>query len=109
MLAHSAASLEPRAPAPRGLVLVLSRAFSALHHRNFRLFWCGQLISLIGTWMQTIGQAWLVLELSHNSALELGVVAPFNFFRSFWFRFFAADSQAPCPSARSFLARKASR
>ena len=33
------------------------RAFTALRHRNFRLFWSGQLISLIGTWMQTTGQA----------------------------------------------------
>lgn len=36
----------------------LRRAFPALHHRNFRLFWTGQCVSLIGTWMQNIGQAW---------------------------------------------------
>src|SRR5271167_2769752 len=56
----------------------LLRAFLALRHRNFRLFWCGQLISLVGTWMQTIGQAWLVLELTH-SALMLGVVGALQF------------------------------
>ncbi|HAT46981.1 MAG TPA: hypothetical protein DCS90_17915, partial [Ktedonobacter sp.] len=33
----------------------LLRAFLALRHRNFRLFWFGQMISLMGTWMQTIG------------------------------------------------------
>jgi MFS family permease len=54
------------------------RAFVALRHRNFRLFWGGQLISLIGTWMQSIGQAWLVLELTH-SALMLGVVGALQF------------------------------
>ena len=54
------------------------RAFLALRHRNFRLFWTGQLISLIGTWMQTIGQAWLVLELTH-SALLLGLVGALQF------------------------------
>src|SRR5436305_12650100 len=54
------------------------RAFVALRHRNFRLFWFGQLISLIGTWMQTIGQAWLVLELTH-SALLLGLVGALQF------------------------------
>src|SRR3989442_3276655 len=56
----------------------LQRAFVALRHRNFRLFWFGQLISLIGTWMQSIGQAWLVLELTHN-ALLLGLVGALQF------------------------------
>lgn len=56
----------------------LLRAFVALHHRNFRLFWFGQLISLIGTWMQSIGQAWLVLELTH-SAFLLGLVGALQF------------------------------
>ena len=49
-------------------------AFRALRHRNFRLFFAGQLISLIGTWMQMVAQSWLVLRLS-NSAFMLGVVA----------------------------------
>lgn len=49
------------------------RAFLSLRQRNFRLYWSGQLISLLGTWMQSIGQAWLVLELT-NSAWQLGVV-----------------------------------
>ena len=49
-------------------------AFRALRHRNFRLFFAGQLVSLIGTWMQSVAQAWLVLKLS-NSAMMLGVVA----------------------------------
>src|SRR5438876_7372193 len=56
----------------------LLRAFLALRHRNFRLFWFGQLISLIGTWMQTVGQAWLVLELTHSAWL-LGVVGALQF------------------------------
>src|SRR5438045_7699924 len=41
----------------------------ALRHRNFRLFFAGQLISLIGTWMQTIAQSWLVYRLTGSSAL----------------------------------------
>ncbi len=56
----------------------LLRTFIALRHRNFRLFWFGQLISLTGTWMQTIGQAWLVLELTHSAWL-LGVVGALQF------------------------------
>jgi MFS family permease len=56
----------------------LLRTFVALRHRNFRLFWFGQLISLIGTWMQSIGQAWLVLQLTHSAWL-LGVVGALQF------------------------------
>src|SRR5438132_13056795 len=56
----------------------LQRAFVALRHRNFRLFWFGQLISLIGTWMQSTAQAWLVLQLTHN-ALLLGIVGALQF------------------------------
>src|SRR5712692_7992631 len=56
----------------------LLRTFIALRHRNFRLFWFGQMISLIGTWMQSIGQAWLVLTLTHSAWL-LGVVGALQF------------------------------
>ena len=49
-------------------------AFRALRHRNFRLFFTGQLISLIGTWMQTVAQAWLVYRLTGSPVL-LGTVA----------------------------------
>src|SRR3954463_6652842 len=45
----------------------------ALRHRNYRLFVSGQLISLIGTWMQTVAESWLVYRLT-GSALLLGVV-----------------------------------
>jgi MFS family permease len=45
-----------------------------LKHRNFRLFFCGQGISLIGTWMQQVAMIWLVYRLSH-SAFLLGLVA----------------------------------
>src|ERR1700730_16589309 len=56
----------------------LLRTFIALRHRNFRLFWFGQMISLVGTWMQSTAQAWLVLVLTH-SALLLGVVGALQF------------------------------
>jgi MFS family permease len=54
---------------PRGLRATLR----ALRHRNFQLFFSGQLISLIGTWMQNIAQDWLVYRLT-GSSLLLGVV-----------------------------------
>ncbi len=49
-------------------------ALRALRHRNFQLFFAGQLISLIGTWMQTVAQSWLVYRLT-GSSLLLGSVA----------------------------------
>src|SRR5215469_15858222 len=48
-------------------------AIAALRHRNFRLFWGGQVISLIGTWMQSVAQGYLVYHLTH-SATMLGLV-----------------------------------
>jgi MFS family permease len=50
----------------------VSTRFRALQHRNFQLFFAGQLISLIGTWMQSTAQLWLVYQLTHSAAL-LGV------------------------------------
>ena len=41
----------------------------AFRHRNYRLFFAGQAISLVGTWMQQVAQAWLVLELTERPAL----------------------------------------
>jgi MFS family permease len=47
----------------------LSRTLRALRHRNFQLFFGGQLISLIGTWMQSVAQSWLVYRLTGSSLL----------------------------------------
>src|SRR5580693_10754661 len=47
--------------------------FRALKHRNFQLFFGGQIISLVGTWMQTVAQAWLIYRLTGSGAL-LGVL-----------------------------------
>ena len=49
-----------------------STRFRAMQHRNFQLFIAGQLISLVGTWMQNMAQLWLVYQLTHSAAL-LGV------------------------------------
>src|SRR5579875_3056405 len=51
-----------------------SHAWRALRHRNFRLFFGGQSISLIGTWMTRLATSWLVYRLTH-SALLLGTVS----------------------------------
>src|SRR5512142_1014325 len=49
-------------------------AFAALRHRNFQLYFAGQLVSNAGTWMQVIAQGWLVYQLGH-SELTLGLVS----------------------------------
>ena len=43
--------------------------FRALRHRNFRLFIGGQIVSLVGTWMQNVAQSWLVYRLTHSELL----------------------------------------
>jgi len=63
---------------PRSLRSLGRRYFPALAQRNFRIFWTGQLVSVIGTWMQNIGQDWLVLELT-GSAAKLSVVNAMQF------------------------------
>ena len=55
-------------------VIQTSAMFRALRHRNFQLFFSGQLISLVGTWMQNVAQAWLVYRMT-GSSLLLGVVS----------------------------------
>src|SRR3989442_13789839 len=78
------------------------RTFLALRHRNFRLFWTGQLISLIGTWMQTTGQAWLVLELTHSAWL-LGLVGALQFLPVMFFSLFGGVMADRLPKRRVLL------
>src|SRR5512139_2740906 len=52
---------------------LLEKRFRALRHRNFRLYWAGQLASLIGTWMQSVAQGWLMHRLT-GSAFMLGLL-----------------------------------
>jgi MFS family permease len=53
--------------------------FSSLGVRNYRLFFSGQVISNIGTWMQRIAQDWLVFTLSGNNPLALGIAVALQF------------------------------
>ena len=43
--------------------------FSAFQYRNYRLYFCGQLVSLIGTWMTSTAQGWLVYQLTGSTVL----------------------------------------
>ncbi|MBV9331279.1 MAG: MFS transporter, partial [Alphaproteobacteria bacterium] len=54
-----------------GATRALLRVF---RHRNYRLYFSGQLVSLMGTWMQNVAQSWLVYSLTH-SPLLLGVTS----------------------------------
>ena len=55
-------------------------AFASLRVRNFRTFFLGQLVSVSGTWMQTVARAWLVLEVLDGGALAVGIVAALESF-----------------------------
>jgi MFS family permease len=55
-----------------------SGTFRSLHFRNYRLFFGGQLISLVGTWMQTVALAWLVLKIT-NSPAQVGFIVAVQF------------------------------
>lgn len=64
----------PVGQAPEGQEPDRLAALRAFRHRNYRLFFSGQLVSLVGTWMQSVAQAWLVYKLTH-SALLLGTLS----------------------------------
>ena len=62
--------------------------FRALRHRNFRLYWSGQLVSLVGTWMQSVAQGWLMHTLT-ASAFMLGLLSFAQFIPVLPFALFA--------------------
>jgi len=64
----------PRRPTRGGFL----RGFTAMRHRNYRLYWFSQIGSLTGAWMQSVAQPWLVLELG-GSPLQLGLVLALMF------------------------------
>jgi len=66
----------------------LANSFSALKHRNFRYFWFGQCISLLGTWVQRTAQLWLVYSLTRSPFL-LGILGVFQFGPMLLFSIFA--------------------
>jgi MFS family permease len=74
----------------------------ALNHRDFRIFWAGQGISLLGTWMQAVGQSWLVLELT-NSAFLLGVIGALQFAPILIFSVFAGAFVDRLPKRRLII------
>jgi len=92
----------PTALAPRRIAA--TKAMSAFRHRNFRLFFGGQAISLVGTWMQQVAQAWLVLTISGGDPLWLGVVAAAQFLPVMVLGLFAGVLADVLPKRQTLLA-----
>jgi MFS family permease len=70
------------------LVRLNRRTFASLRYRNYRLFFGGQLVSQTGSWMQRIALGWFILQLTHNDAFAVGIMAfaqflPFTIFGLF--------------------------
>jgi MFS family permease len=76
------------------------RAFA---HRDFRLFFAGQLVSLVGTWMQSVAQSWLVLELT-NSPFRLGLIGTLQFAPVLFLSFVAGAMADRLPKRRLLVA-----
>jgi MFS family permease len=75
----------------------------ALDHRDFRLFIAGQLISQIGTWMQSVAQSWLVLELT-NSPFKLGLISALQYGPMLCFSLLAGAIADRLPKRRVIIA-----
>jgi len=78
------------------------RYFPALKQRNFRIFWIGQCVSVIGTWMQNIGQDWLVLQIT-GSAAKLSIVSAVQFLPMMALAIFAGPFVDRFPKRRTLI------
>ena len=107
--AEPASSPEPAPPhQPVRFRTYFVRGGAALRHRNYRLFFTGQLISLVGTWMQNLAQSWLVLTLSHSDPLALGLVAALQFLPILLFSLFTGVLADRYPKRRLLLITQSS-
>ena len=77
----------------------VSPTFRSLRIRNYRLYATGALISNIGTWMQRIAQDWLVLELTDNNGIALGITTGLQFLPMLLVGPWAGCSPTATPSA----------
>lgn len=84
----------------------INNNFHALTHKNFRYFWMGQCVSLIGTWMQNIGQSWLVLSLT-GSPFLLGLLGTIQFIPITIFSLFAGVIVDKLPKKKILIATQA--
>jgi len=75
----------------------------ALNHRDYRVYYLGQLVALSGTWMQTVAQSWLVLQLT-DSPLRLGLIGTFQFAPLLLFSLLAGAVADRLPKRRLLVA-----
>jgi MFS family permease len=83
--------------------MIGSRGAGAFRHRNYRLFFAGQAISLVGTWMQQVAQGWLVLQLTHDP-LWLGLVSLAQFGPVILFGLFGGVIADQLPKRKTLMA-----
>ncbi len=81
-------------------------AFPALQNKSYRAYFSGQLISLIGTWLQIVSQGWLVLQLT-NSALQIGIIAALSTLPSLFLTLFGGVIVDQFPKRKILLATQA--
>ena len=80
----------------------------AFRHRNYRLFFAGQLTSLVGTWMQTVAQSWLVLQLTGDPFM-LGVVAAAQFLPVIFLGLFGGLIADALPKRKTLIGTQAAK
>jgi len=81
----------------------LPTGLRAFRHYNFRLFYAGQAVSLVGTWMQQVAQGWLVLQLT-NDAFALGMVAAAQFLPVMFLGLFGGVAADAIPKRNGLIA-----
>src|SRR3989344_1262824 len=81
--------------------------FPALSNRNFRLYFFGQLVSLIGTWLQIVAEGWLVFQMTH-SAFMVGLVAALATMPTLFFSLFGGVIVDRLPKRNILLFTQAS-
>ncbi|MDQ4099457.1 MAG: MFS transporter [Chloroflexota bacterium] len=82
----------------------LHAKFPAFRYRNYRLFWSGQLVSITGRWMQTVAQAWLVVDELDATAFQLSLVTSLQFAPILLFGLFAGVLADRMPKRNLLLA-----
>jgi MFS family permease len=100
------APLEPAPPGPEPRPSRWPRGVRSLRHWNFRVFWTGQVVSLVGTWMQQVAQGWLVLEIT-GDPLALGIVAACQFVPVMIFGLFAGVFADALPKRNTLIGAQA--
>ncbi|MFD1464599.1 MFS transporter [Lapidilactobacillus mulanensis] len=85
---------------------VLRTTFSSLHSKNFRYFWLGQCVSVMGTWVQRTAQTWLVYSMT-KSALLVGVLSACQFAPILIFTLFAGSLIDRYPKRRILMITQA--